>query len=124
MPKKILIVDDSAVLRRSLRSCIERIPDWEVCGEAGDGRLAVEMVKQLQPDVVILDLSMPVMNGLDAAKEISLISPKLPMILFTMLDGDESLRASAQSFGIKHVFSKTQGFSEHVLDAIRELLAP
>jgi DNA-binding NarL/FixJ family response regulator len=110
------------MVRRSLRSCIQRIPDWQVCGEAENGLAAVEMVKRLGPDLVILDLSMPVMNGLDAAKQISAMSPALPMILFTMLDCDELLRASARAVGIKHVFSKSDGFGEHVLRAMRELM--
>jgi chemotaxis response regulator CheB len=72
----VLIVDDSAEIRRSLRSWFEQRGDWRVCGEAENGAIAVERVKSLSPDVVILDLSMPVMNGLEAARKIGSIAPK------------------------------------------------
>ena len=70
MSGRILIVDDSAIIRHSLRACIENNTDWEVCGEAENGEVAVEKVRQLHPDVVTLDWQMPVMNGFDAAAEI------------------------------------------------------
>jgi hypothetical protein len=66
MPHSILIVDDSALIRHSLRSCIEQNGNWEVCGEAENGKIGVGRVKELRPDVVILDLQMPVMDGLEA----------------------------------------------------------
>ena len=75
MPRRILIVDDNTIIRRSIRECIEENTDWEVCGEAENGRLAIEQVQQLQPDLVILDWQMPVMNGLEAAREIHRIAP-------------------------------------------------
>ena len=64
--------------------CFERRSDWEVCGEAENGLIAVAMVKALKPEVVILDLSMPVMNGLEAAREIAAIAPQTVMLMFTM----------------------------------------
>lgn len=73
---KILIVDDSPIIRRLLRFFIEHNTDWQVCGEAENGQIAVEKVAELKPHAVILDLSMPVMNGLDAAREITRIAPK------------------------------------------------
>ena len=121
LPIRILIVDDSSVVRRGLRACIQNNTDWEICGEAEDGQSAVELVSQLKPHLVILDLSMPVMNGLDAARAISEIAPEIHMIMFTMLDCSDLLKASAEAVGIKHVFSKTHGFGDHVLDKIRSL---
>jgi DNA-binding NarL/FixJ family response regulator len=67
MAVRILIVDDHEIFRRGLRSLLESRSDWEVCGEATDGQDAVDMAKQLQPDVVVLDITMPRLNGLDAA---------------------------------------------------------
>ena len=67
MTRRILIVDDSALIRASLRSWIAKNSAWEVCGEAENGQIAVEKVEELHPDVVILDFQMPVMNGLEAA---------------------------------------------------------
>lgn len=121
MASKILIVDDSLAVRRSIRSSIEEHTNWVVCGEAENGKIAVALVEELRPHLVILDLSMPVMNGLDAAREISRIAPSMPMILFTMHAVD-ALRRDAQRVGVKHVFSKENGFGDDVLEAMREML--
>jgi two-component system nitrate/nitrite response regulator NarL len=122
LPIRILIVDDSPLVRRGIRGCIQNNTNWEICGEAEDGQTAVELVSQLKPHLVVLDLSMPVMNGLDAASAIAKIAPDTQMIMFTMLDCHDFLKASAEAVGIKHVFSKTNGFGDHVLDKIRSLL--
>ncbi len=121
MPKKILIVDDNEAVRRAIRFCIEEHTDWGVCGEAENGKTALEMVTDRRPDLIVLDLSMPVMGGLDAARKISAIRPDLPIIMFTMHSCDELLK-QAQEVGIKHVFPKSDGFGPHVLDAMRTLL--
>jgi DNA-binding NarL/FixJ family response regulator len=121
VPKKILIVDDNEAVRRAIRSCIEKHRDWEICGEAENGKTAIEMVTDRQPDLVVLDLSMPVMGGLDAARTISAISPNLPIVMFTMHSCDELLKA-AQKFGVKHVFPKSDGFGPHVMEMMRTLL--
>jgi DNA-binding NarL/FixJ family response regulator len=121
MPSRILIVDDSSVIRRHIRSSIQERTNWVVCGEAENGKIAVALVGELRPHLVILDLTMPVMNGLDAAREISRIAPDIPMILFTMHEPD-GLRKDAERVGIKYVFSKENGFGNDVLEAMREML--
>ena len=108
MSTTVLIVDDSPTIRRSLRSLFERRQGWEICGEAENGAIAVEQVKALNPDIVIMDLSMPVMNGLQAAQKISAIAPKTAMVLFTM-HASEHLVKDAQRAGIKDVVSKLDG---------------
>ena len=108
MSTTVLIVDDSPTIRRSLRSLFERRQGWEICGEAENGAIAVEQVKALNPDIVIMDLSMPVMNGLQAAQKISAIAPKTAMVLFTM-HASEHLVKDAQRAGIKEVVSKLDG---------------
>jgi DNA-binding NarL/FixJ family response regulator len=108
MSTTVLIVDDSPPIRRSLRAWFERREGWEVCGEAENGAIAVEQVKALNPDIVILDLSMPVMNGLDTAREIAAIAPKTAMVLFTM-HASEHLLKDAQRAGIRDVVSKLDG---------------
>lgn len=123
MSNKILIVDDSPAIRRFIRSAIEREADWVVCGEAENGKIAVALVGELRPQLVILDLSMPVMNGLDAAREILKIAPGMQMIMFTM-HGLDGIREEAERVGIKHVFSKENGFGDGVWDAMREMLVP
>jgi CheY-like chemotaxis protein len=80
---KILIADDHEAVRRGLRSAVVSA-GWDLCGEAVHGKEAVEKVEQLHPDLVILDLSMPVMNGLDAAREIRKKAPKVKIVGFTM----------------------------------------
>jgi DNA-binding NarL/FixJ family response regulator len=108
MSTTVLIVDDSAPVRRSLRSWFEGYEGWQVCGEAENGAVAVEQVKALNPDIVILDLSMPVMNGLEAARQITSIAPKTALVLFTM-HASEFLMQDAQRVGIKAVVSKLAG---------------
>ncbi|HKB98927.1 MAG TPA: response regulator transcription factor [Terriglobales bacterium] len=118
MSYSILIVDDSAVIRHSLRSCLEQYPDWRVCGEAEDGRAAVEKVKELHPDGVILDLQMPVMDGLAAARQITVIAPKTAMVMFTMHSDGQLLKA-ARAVGIQDVVSKSEGVADHLLASLR-----
>ena len=81
MAVKILLVDDNAVVRRALRYSIESQTDWEVAGEAENGKVAIELVQRSSPDVIILDLSMPVMNGLDAARVLKRLMSKIPLIM-------------------------------------------
>jgi CheY-like chemotaxis protein len=81
---QILVVDDNPSVRKCIRTFIELQTDWNVCGEAENGQIAIERVKDLNPDLVVLDLSMPVMNGLDAARQISNVEPRLPLIMLTM----------------------------------------
>jgi DNA-binding NarL/FixJ family response regulator len=80
---KILIADDHEAVRRGLRSAVVSA-GWDLCGEAVHGKEAVEKVEQLNPDLVILDLSMPVMNGLEAAREIRKKAPRVKIVGFTM----------------------------------------
>jgi two-component system nitrate/nitrite response regulator NarL len=81
---RILIADDHAMMRKGLRTAIEPHPGWEVCGEAIDGLEAFEQTKLLRPDLVILDVSMPVLNGLEVAHRISMTMPDVKILLFTM----------------------------------------
>ncbi len=120
MSSRILVADDSSVVRRHIRSAIERRTNWVVY-EAEHGGTAVLMVSTHKPHLVILDLSMPVMNGLEAAQEISRIAPGLPMIMFTMHQG-EALVKAALKVGIQHVFVKSDGFGDHVFQAMNALL--
>ncbi len=118
MPTRILVVDDSPAVRHSLHSYIEAQTDWEICGEAVDGKMAVEMVQGLGPDVIILDLSMPIMNGLDAAREIRKIAPSVYIIMYT-LHVYPRLLEDAQKVGINDVLSKSRAAGSDVLHAIR-----
>lgn len=121
MPCSILIVDDSPVIRRLLRSCVEKNIEWQVCGEAENGKEAVDKVKELRPNVVILDLQMPVMNGLEAARQITTLAPDSVMVMFTMHDTG-SLRSEAHAAGIRDVVSKTDHFTERLVFALKNAL--
>jgi DNA-binding NarL/FixJ family response regulator len=118
---EILIVDDSAILRKSIRSYIEQNSDWHVCGEAENGQVAVEKVRGLHPDLVILDFAMPVMNGLDAAREITTIAPSTPLLLFTMHASTQILR-EAKAAGITNVLSKSEGGPDNLIASLHALL--
>lgn len=102
---KILIVDDHPVVRDGLNAILETQPDFEVVGEAGNGREAVALVENLQPDVVLLDLEMPVMDGLEALRLIMEQRPQTKVIVFTVFDTDErilaAVKAGAQGYLLK-----------------------
>ena len=83
MNVRILIVDDNATVRDGLRLLLQEHADWEVCGEAADGIEAIEKYRQLRPHLLVVDVSMPRMNGLDAAREILKLSPKILILLYT-----------------------------------------
>jgi len=105
MSTRILIVDDNAPLRDVLRLRLEDHPEWEVCGEAANGIEAIEKYRILRPDLLIMDVSMPVMNGVDASLEILKLSPKILILLCTSyLTGP--LIEFAHQAGIRGTISK------------------
>ena len=114
--KRVLLVDDNAVVRSFVRQLFELQPDFEISGEAEDGRDAIEKAEKLRPDLIILDLIMPVMTGLDAAPLLKQLLPDTLIILFTQQEGSEVERL-AQAAGIDAVVSKSQAASELVLKA-------
>ena len=122
MAPKILIVDDSPVIRKAIRSSIEWTTDWQVCGEAEDGKDAIQKFKDLSPNIVILDLQMPVMNGLDAGREIARIAPNAILVMFTMHCSEE-LVSLAHAVGIREVVSKSESSPDHLISAMRVALA-
>ena len=90
---RLLVADDHEIVRRGLVSLIKSQPAWEVCGEAENGRQAVEMANQLRPGVVILDIGMPVLNGLEATRQILRDNPQTRVLILTITDTDEAVRA-------------------------------
>jgi DNA-binding NarL/FixJ family response regulator len=105
MPLRILVVDDHALVRRGVRSLLESQPDWEIAGEAATGREAVEQAKCLQPDVIVMDLSLPELNGLDATRQIVKESPRSEVLVLTMHHSEELardvLQAGARGYVLK-----------------------
>jgi len=105
MSLRILVVDDHAVVRRGVRSLLESHEDWEVCGEATTGRDAVEQSRRLRPDVVVMDLSLPELNGLDATRQILKDAPDTEVLVLTMHHSEELardvLQAGARGYVLK-----------------------
>ena len=102
---RILIADDHEVARQGIRALLESHPGWEVCAEAKDGREAVELATNSKPDIVLLDIGMPNLNGLDAARQILAISPTIRILILTMHDAEQVVRevlaAGARGFVLK-----------------------
>jgi DNA-binding NarL/FixJ family response regulator len=119
MPR-ILLADDHALMRRGMRSLLESEEDWEVCGEAATGREAVEMAVKLKPDVAVLDLSMPELTGLEAAREILQKVPQTEVLIFTMHETEELMREVLAS-GAKGCVLKTD-IELHLVAAVRAAL--
>jgi DNA-binding NarL/FixJ family response regulator len=120
MSKYVLIVDDNEAIRRTLRYLFKESKDWTICGEAVNGRDALEKAHQLQPDLVILDFSMPVMNGLETATKLKAEIPQLPIVMLTAFK-DRFLEQQAFNVGVSWVLSKTEDVST-VVDFARILL--
>ena len=105
---RILIVDDCETTRRILR-VIARSRDWTVCGEAESGRSGIREFQRVKPDVVLIDLAMPDINGIEAANRMSVLNPSVALILFTVLNA-EGLEEAAQDAGISSIVSKAQAW--------------
>jgi CheY-like chemotaxis protein len=106
---RILVVDDSEISRRIIGTIL-RSRHWTVCGEAEDGKDGVEKFQELKPDVVLLDLSMPDMTGIEAAQQMSASNPTIPLILFTILD-IEGLGPAAHKAGIQAIIPKSEAWN-------------
>jgi two-component system, chemotaxis family, chemotaxis protein CheY len=113
-----VIVDDSEPLRRTLRGLLGSL----VCGEAENGQQAIQRVLELQPDLILLDYSMPVMNGLEAAKAIRKLAPKTKIVVFS-LHTENTIREEALRAGADVYLNKTSQ-ADQLLGTIAKLLAP
>jgi DNA-binding NarL/FixJ family response regulator len=92
---RVLLADDHSFVRRGLRTILEATTHYEVCGEAADGNQALELAARLTPDILILDISMPPPNGLEVAAQLRVSLPKTRILMITMHDSEEMLRAAA-----------------------------
>jgi DNA-binding NarL/FixJ family response regulator len=110
MSHTILIADDSLVIREALCKIFEQEEDFDVCGEAANGGEAIDKARELHPDLILLDLSMPVMNGLDAARVLKRVMPEVPVIMFSMYS-DSCTEKEARSAGVSALVSKFEHIS-------------
>jgi DNA-binding NarL/FixJ family response regulator len=118
----ILIADDNTLIRNGLCNLFGGEEDFDVCGQASNGREAVEKAQELQPDVIVLDLAMPVMNGLDAARVIKRIMPRVPVVMFSAYS-DTFTENEARSAGISALVSKLDSASM-LVEKCRSLIRP
>jgi CheY-like chemotaxis protein len=118
VPKRILIADDHESVLRRIRAMLQDDPVWEICGDAVDGREAVEKAAKLEPDLVILDFAMPRLNGLQAASEIRKLLPGVPIVMFTLYGSQ--IKVESQKQCIFRVVDKTK--SQTLVPALKELL--
>ncbi len=123
MAKRILIADDSANMRGVIRALLANVADIdiEICGEAGDGLDAVKQIIKLEPDLVLLDLSMPRMNGAEVASVVKHNIPKVLIILFTMY-GEKLCPSLKSATSVDVVLSKPEGMSQ-LIQCVKGLLA-
>jgi DNA-binding NarL/FixJ family response regulator len=119
--KSIMIVDDNEIIRRNLRNLFKKNPDFTVCAEAEDGRDALEKAKRFHPEFVVLDYSMPTMDGLEAARKLKDISPESPIVMLTAFK-DRFIEKRAYEAGVSWILSKTTDDIRKVVDFARILL--
>jgi len=103
---RILIADDHTVLRTTLKTVLETHAGWQVCGEAANGLEAVQKAAELKPDVIILDLAMPKLDGLQAASQISTAFPHLPILIYTNYTLPREAKLEARKHGVRQVINK------------------
>lgn len=104
---RILIADDQPTIRKIVRSTLETIPHFEVCGEAVDGAKAIEEAQKLKPDVVVLNVTMPVLNGFEAAREIKAILPESAIVILSS-HADQCFIEAAKKIGIRSYVAKSK----------------
>lgn len=117
---KILIVDDSPLIRRSLRTFFEQEAEWSVCGEAVNGRDGIDKASQLRPDLIVMDLVMPSLNGIEASRRIKRLLPSIPIVMFTTFT-DSFLTKEALTAGVDAVIPKIEGAAT-LIHSIKRLM--
>ena len=121
MMKRVLIVDDNVYVRDLVYTFLKDAPEIEICGEAINGVEAIEKAQQLKADVVLLDLSMPNMNGVETASILKRTIPGVSVIMFTMYSEDIP-KSAISSMGVDVVLSKTEGMA-HLVESINTIFA-
>jgi len=110
---RVLIVDDHAAIRRGVQAILHPFPEWEFCGEADNGNDAIRMADTLKPDVIIMDVSMPGLNGIDATRAIRKAQPDIKIVLLTLHDSADLVRSAFRA-GARGYLLKTDAEQELV----------
>ena len=118
---RILIADDHEIVRQGIRMLLRARSEWEICGEAVNGREAIQLAKELNPDVIVLDVSMPVLGGLGAADDILRMNPKIKILIFTMHES-KTLRTLVERIGAHGLVVKSQA-ARFLVEAVDRLLS-
>ena len=113
-PLRILVADDHQVVRTGLRTLLESKPGWQVCAQAANGREAVEKAGELQPDIAVLDIGMPLLNGVEATRQIRKVSPKTEILILSMHDSEHMIQGVLDAGALGYILKD---------DADRNLLA-
>lgn len=118
---RILIADDHEMVRRGLRSILAERRDWEICGEVEDGRDAVKQAGEIKPDVIIMDIAMPGLNGLEATRQIRQLLPKIEVLILTMHDSEELVRETLQAGARGYVLKNDAGWTlVHAVESLSQ----
>lgn len=120
MPVRILIADDHEVVRQGVRKILAARPEWEICGEATNGQEAIKLAGELQPDAIIMDITMPVMSGLEAARKLTSNRNSAPILIFTMHES-RSLGDSVKEVGARGFVFKSRA-ARDLIKALETLL--
>jgi DNA-binding NarL/FixJ family response regulator len=118
---RILIADDHEVVRHGIRSILQTRPQWQICGEARDGKLAVRLARELLPDVVIMDIVMPTMDGLEATQRLIQEGCTSPVLILA-LDESQALRETARRAGARGYVAKSRA-ARSLIDALERVHA-
>ena len=116
---RILLADDHKVVRQGTRALLSTVPEWKIVGEADNGRDAVSLTAELKPDIVILDIGMPELNGLDATRQIKKKLPETEVLIFTGQETEELVHDVFDS-GARSYIMKTDA-ADHLIDALKAL---
>jgi DNA-binding NarL/FixJ family response regulator len=120
MPVRILIADDHEVVRQGIRTILSARPDWEICGEAVNGQEAITLAGELRPDAIIMDITMPVMSGLEATRQLTKQKTAAPILIFTMHES-RSLAESVKETGARGFVFKSRA-ARDLIHALETLL--
>lgn len=115
----ILLVDDHEIVRKGIRELLQEHPDWKICGESGNGREAVRMASQLKPNIIVIDLSMPEMNGLEAIRQIKRACPEVEVLIYSVHESEQWICQSIEA-GVRAYVMKSDA-GKYLVEAVEAL---